>query len=285
MTVLYMELSLLIPLYNEEENVRPLLETLSSIPWETPVELLFVDDHSSDQSLKFLHLWINQHQNLLQEKNMTVVVHSHEHNQGKGAAIHTAISKAKGDILIVQDADFEYDPKEIPSLIKPILENKADVVFGSRFQNHYGQTHRTYHYLVNRILTALSNLSSGLYLTDMETCYKAFRKEILQNIRLTSRRFGFEPEVTAHLARLKARVWELPVTYFPRSYMEGKKITWKDGIAAIWHILYFNWLVPYSRRFHPTLPEKYVFKKWHEKFTGVSTQSGAFLSSLQDEKY
>ena len=114
---------------------------------------------------------------------------------------------------------------------------------------------------------------SGLYLTDMETCYKVFRRDIVKNIALKSRRFGFEPEVTAHLARLRVRVWELPITYFPRSYMEGKKITWKDGIAAFWHIFYFNWIMPYSKRFYPSMPEHYHFKKWSERYTGITSRT------------
>lgn len=277
-------LSLLIPIFNEEENIQPLLESLVSVAWNLPVEFVFVDDHSRDLSLQKLRSWTATHQQELSDKQITVAIFEHTENRGKGAAIHTAISNACGEILIVQDADFEYNPHEIPGLIRPILQNQADVVYGSRFKSHSGQAHRTYHYLVNRILTGMSNLMSGLYLTDMETCYKAFRKDILKNIVLTSCRFGFEPEVTAHLARLRARVWELPISYYPRSYLEGKKITWKDGIAACWHILYYNWFVSYPQRFHATLPAHYVFKKWHERFTGISASQGKRLSEVTEDK-
>lgn len=264
------KLSLLIPFYNEEDALPGLLELLLNVPWTLPVELVFVNDCSKDDSESVLKVWILQHAHALDSKRITVQLHTHSVNQGKGAGIQTAIQHATGTILIVQDADGEYDPYEIAALIQPILENKADAVFGSRYRKNGGQTHRTYHFLVNQLLTLFSNLFSGLYLTDMETCYKAFRRDILKNIRLQSRRFGFEPEVVAHLARLKVRVWELPISYFPRTFMEGKKITWKDGIAALWHIVHFNLFYSNSARFHPQLPQKYLFKKWSDRYTGHS---------------
>jgi len=255
-------LSLLIPFYNEEDNLTTLLDNVMAVQWAWPIELVLVDDCSDDSSWVLLQSWISEKKDKLNHRNIKLSVFRHEANRGKGVAIQKAISMASGAVLIVQDADGEYWPSEIPSLVTPILENRADVVFGSRFRQNVSQAHRTYHYLVNRILTLLSNLASGLHLTDMETCYKAFRNDIIKNIILKSERFGFEPEVTAHLARLKIVVWELPISYYPRSYLEGKKITWKDGVAALWHILYFNWLCPKNERFLPAMPKKYLLKKW-----------------------
>lgn len=267
------KLSLLIPVYNERDNIQVLLQTLESVTWPIPVELVFVNDCSTDGSLETLFQCLKREEANLKEKSITYQVHNHSVNQGKGAATHTAIQHATGTLLMVQDADSEYDPVEIPGLITPILQGKADVVYGSRFFHRSGQAHRTYHYLVNLVLTVFSNLLSGLYLSDMETCYKAFRADILKNIQLRSLRFGFEPEVTAHLARLKVRVWELPISYFPRSYVEGKKITWRDGIAAVWHIVRFNWFVSDKQRFHESLPKRFLFKGTSDRFIGHSGRS------------
>ncbi|MFM8314196.1 MAG: glycosyltransferase family 2 protein, partial [Deltaproteobacteria bacterium] len=232
------------------------------VNWEWPLEMVFVDDCSKDNSWNVLQGLLALHKEALLSRNISVQQFQHPVNRGKGVAIQKAISLATGEVLIVQDADGEYSPSEIPSLVNPILDGKADVVFGSRFRQNVTQAHRTYHYMVNRLLTLLSNLASGLHLTDMETCYKAFRRDVLVNILLRSERFGFEPEVTAHIARLKLVVWELPISYYPRSYIEGKKITWKDGIAALWHILYFNFLCPSDLRFSKSMPQKYLLKKW-----------------------
>jgi glycosyltransferase involved in cell wall biosynthesis len=254
-------LSLLIPFYNEEDNLQGLVENILKIKWHWKIELVFVDDASKDRSWQVLETCLVENAPKLAEKNISVKKFQQQENQGKGTAIHKAISLASGEVLIVQDADGEYNPSEIPSLVTPILEDRADVVFGSRFRQNVNQAHRTYHYLINRFLTLLSNLACGLHLTDMETCYKAFRSDVLRNINLQSRRFGFEPEVTAHLARLKLVVWELPISYYPRSYIEGKKITWKDGIAALWHIVYFNFLFSSNDRFLPEMPKKFLLKK------------------------
>lgn len=246
-------LSLLIPVYNEADNVENVVQKLSSIPWGVPTELVFVDDGSKDGTSEIL-------ERVLKGGGFPVRVlhHKFEKNQGKGKALHKAIELAMGDILIVQDADFEYDPNDIITLIKPILEGRADVVYGSRFKKNAPQVHRTFHYFVNRVLTLWSNLLTGLYLTDMETCYKAFRADILKNINLSSPRFGFEPEITAHVARLKVRVLEFPISYFPRNYIEGKKISWKDGVAALFHIFKFNVLWKDKTRFKPGLPKRYI---------------------------
>ena len=183
-------------------------------------------------------------------------------NEGKGSALRTGIEKASGDVIGVQDADFEYELEDIPSVLAPIIKGRADVVFGSRYKN--SQTvHRTFHYLVNRILTMFSNLCSGLYLSDMETCYKFFRAEIIQNVKLESNRFGFEPEITAKVARLKTKIAEVPIHYNPRNYLEGKKITWKDGVAALCHIVRYNYFSSWDESFEKEIPKKYSPGKHH----------------------
>jgi glycosyltransferase involved in cell wall biosynthesis len=225
------KVTLVVPIYNEAPHLEAFLQKLDNIDLGLPKELVFVDDCSKDESRAILGRF--------SFTSECKIIHQPV-NGGKGAALRKGIEQATGSIIGIQDADFEYDMADIPQLISPIIEGQCDVVFGSRFKKSASQVHRTFHYLINRFLTIASNALCGLYLTDMETCYKFFRAEIIKNIHLTSDRFGFEPEVTAKIARLNVRVHEYPISYHPRTYIEGKKITWKDGIAAIWHIFYFN---------------------------------------------
>ncbi|MCB0345026.1 MAG: glycosyltransferase family 2 protein [Bdellovibrionales bacterium] len=246
-------LSVVIPVYNEAGHLEEFLKWLDPFKFPLDKELVIVDDCSKDNSYEILSGF---------KFSSKVQVIKHEHNKGKGAAVHTGIAAATGDVICVQDADFEYDIEDLPKLLEPIVSGRADVVFGSRFKRSE-QVHRTFHYLINRFLTICSNLLSGLYLSDMETCYKIFRADVIKNLNLESKRFGFEPEVTAKIARLKLRVMELPISYFPRNYIEGKKITWKDGVAALKHIIYFNCMQSKREFFKTSLPEKYVPKDGH----------------------
>jgi glycosyltransferase involved in cell wall biosynthesis len=250
-------LSLLIPVYNEERNIQKLCENLTAVPWGLRCQMVFVDDCSKDRSVELITKFKAENEELLRSKDIEMIIERLPKNSGKGTAVQRAIELCTGTIAIVQDADFEYDPREIPQLVDPIVEGKADIVFGSRFKKNALQVHRTYHYFINRLLTLLSNLLSGLYLTDMETCYKACRTDIIKNLVLHSPRFGFEVEFTSHVARLRARVLEFPISYYPRNYLQGKKISWKDGIAALWHIVYFNWVMKKQDRFKAQLPERY----------------------------
>jgi glycosyltransferase involved in cell wall biosynthesis len=205
----------------------------SSVPMAR--ELIIVDDASQDSTPTELRAIAAEHGDWIR-------VFSHETNRGKGAAIRTGISHARGDIILIQDADLEYDPRDYPLLLEPIIENQADVVFGNRF---HGGPHRVlyfWHYTANRFLTLLTNLLTGLNLSDMEVGYKVFRAEVLRRIALTSDRFGFEPEITIKVARLGCRVYEVPIRYYGRTYAEGKKITWRDGLAAVGHILRYRFL-------------------------------------------
>lgn len=227
-----MKLSIVIPCYNEKNTIRNILEVLRTIPI-TDKEIIVVDDCSKDGTRNLL-------QNELKHLIDRLVLH--EVNQGKGAALRTGFQAAKGDIVIVQDADLEYDPFEIATVIEPIVQGKADVVFGSRFLG--GGPHRVVYYwhrLGNMVLTTLSNMFTNINLSDMETCYKAFRREIIQSIKIQENRFGFEPEITAKIAKIKEiRIYEVGISYYGRTYAEGKKIGWKDGVRAIWCILKYN---------------------------------------------
>ncbi|MDX1961381.1 MAG: glycosyltransferase family 2 protein [Leptospiraceae bacterium] len=244
-------LSLVIPVYNEEKHLNRFLEEIDKLKFSFPHELIFIDDCSKDSSYSIL--------NSFQFKS-NFQIFKQDKNQGKGAAIRRGFEVALGDVIGVQDADFEYDMKEIASLIQPFLTENADIVFGSRFRKENRQVHRTFHYLVNRFLTLVSNLLSGMYLSDMETCYKFFKADIIKNIHLESNRFGFEPEITAKIARLKAKIMELPISYYPRNYYEGKKITWKDGVAALRHLFVYNIIKGPKSYFKKELPESYIPK-------------------------
>jgi len=240
-------LSILVPVFNEAPNIANVIRRFYATTFPTEVEWIFIDDCSTDGTTDILKELQRQY---------GFVLKCHESNQGKGAAIGSGIAAAKGNLIVIQDADFEYDPRDIGRLLEPLIQDQADVVFGSRFRQGSPQVHRTYHYFINRFLTMLSNLLSGIYLTDMETCYKVFRAELLKSMTLTSPRFGFEIEVTAYLAKTKARVFELPVSYAPRTRLQGKKINWKDGVAALFHLVRFNLGTTLNEAFRE-LPERY----------------------------
>ena len=226
-----MKLSVVIPCHNENSTIASIIHAVKGSPYPDK-EIIVVDDFSTDGCRETLKTKI---------ESSDVRVIYHERNQGKGAALRTGFLHATGDIVIVQDADLEYDPNEYPHILKPILDGKADVVFGSRFMG--SGAHRVvyyWHMVGNWILTTLSNMFTNINLTDMETCYKAFRREILQKITLEETRFGFEPEITAKVAKLKCRIYEVGISYYGRTYEEGKKIAWKDGVRAVWCILKYN---------------------------------------------
>lgn len=226
-----MKLSVIMPCFNELKTIGAIVEAVKNSPYDNK-EIIIVDDFSTDGTRERL-------KNEIEQKVDKVIYHGK--NQGKGAALRTGIKIATGDIVIIQDADLEYDPNEIPAVIQPILDGKADVVYGSRFMGD--KPHRVlyfWHMVGNGFLTLLSNLLTNLNLTDMETCYKAFRREIIQSIEIEEDRFGFEPEITAKIAKLNRRIYEVGISYHGRTYKEGKKIGWKDGFRAIYCIIKYN---------------------------------------------
>ncbi len=233
--------SVVVPVYNEVATVVELLDRVASAPFPagiSRIEIVAVDDASSDGTRELLTGY--QAPPRSDAVPVEFRVELQPTNRGKGAALRTGFAASSGGILIVQDADLEYDPCDYPVLLGPILDGRADVVFGSRFQAGAHRVLFFWHYVGNRFLTTLSNMLTDLNLTDMETCYKAFRREVYDRIRLVSERFGFEPEFTARVARLSCRIYEVPISYHGRTYAEGKKISWKDGVEAVWCILRFN---------------------------------------------
>lgn len=223
----------LIPIFNEEKTVKKIISRIIELAFVS--EIIAVDDHSTDTSLKIIK----------QLKSSKLTVYTLPFNQGKAAALKFAVSKSKSEILIIQDADLEYDPAEMKLVLEPIIANKADVVYGSRFLVRK-MTRVLYfnHYIANKLLTLLSNSLTNLNMSDIETCYKAFRRPILVNLPFKGQRFGFEVEITAMISKLPIKIYEVPISYYGRTYEEGKKITSKDGLLALWYALYFNiWAV------------------------------------------
>lgn len=234
----YKTLSIIIPVYNEEKTIHLILDKIKEVQLinELNKEVVMVDDSSTDNSWKRLEEYKSQNPEL------EISLYRHSYNQGKGAALRTGIQEAKGDLIIIQDADLEYDPFEYNELLKPIADGHADVVYGSRFMG--GKPHRIlffWHSIGNGLLTLMSNALTNLNLTDMETCYKLFKAPVIKSIQLKENRFGFEPEVTAKISRIPAiRIYEIGISYYGRTYADGKKIGWRDGVRAIYCILKYN---------------------------------------------
>jgi glycosyltransferase involved in cell wall biosynthesis len=227
--------SIVIPAFNEEPTIRELVSRVAraELPGGIEREIIVVDDGSTDGTREILR-------ELAAAGGLPLRVLEQPHNQGKGAALRRGFAAATGEVILIQDADLEYDPRDYPVLLRPILEGQADAVFGSRF---LGGPHRVlfyWHYVGNRFLTTVSNAFSNLNLTDMETCYKVFRRALLDGVPLRSDRFGIEPELTAKLARVRARIYEVPISYHGRTYAQGKKIGWRDGLGALWAIVRYN---------------------------------------------
>jgi len=230
----YRKLSIIIPVYNELETLRQIIDIVASVDMPLEKEIVLIDDCSSDGSRELI-------ENGIKEDGFHLLKIYHDVNQGKGAALRSGFKAATGDIVLIQDADLEYDPNEYPRLLAPILDGRADVVYGSRFVGSGPhRVHLFWHMVGNRLLTLVSNMFTNLNLTDMETCYKVFRKPIIDNITICEDRFGFEPEITAKIAKQRCKTYEIGISYNGRSYEEGKKIGWKDGVRAFWCILKYN---------------------------------------------
>lgn len=243
-------LSVVIPVYNEKGTIAEILQRVQAVEVGQEKEIVVVDDGSTDGTRDFLAEIENSclhgdsilvlPSNGIRLRTDNIRVFLQEQNCGKGAALKRGFQEATGDVILVQDADLEYDPRDYGKLLAPILDDRADAVFGSRFLGGPQRVHFFWHYVGNKFLTLLSNVLTNLNLSDMETCYKVFRREVLQGLRLKSNRFGFEPEITAKISKGNWRIYEVPISYAGRSYKEGKKITWRDGVSALWCILYFN---------------------------------------------
>lgn len=244
---IFKKLSVVIPVYNEEKTIRELVETVLAVPLELEKELIIVDDCSTDGTMAQI--------SELQKEYASLRVFHNEKNSGKGFSVVRGIDEANGDILIIQDADLEYDPHEYPVLLEPILQGKADVVYGSRFiSSEPKRVLFFWHYVGNKILTLFSNMMSNLNLSDMETCYKMFRTPVIKSIKIKEKRFGLEPEITFKLSKIKGlRIYEVGISYHGRTYEEGKKINWKDGVRAF-YVLFKNWI---SYKFRK---EKHIYK-------------------------
>jgi glycosyltransferase involved in cell wall biosynthesis len=242
------KLSVVIPVYNEKNTLAEILRRVIADP--TRKEIILVDDFSTDGTRQELETMARLQKEGVEEASAEdggdpiplrdLRFFFQEKNQGKGAALRRAFAVVAGDIVLVQDADLEYDPRDYPKLLEPILDGRADVVFGSRFLGGPQRVNYFWHYVANTMLTLLSDIFTNLKLTDMETCYKVFRKETLEGIKIKSNRFGFEPEITAKIAKKNWRIYEVPISYAGRTYEEGKKITWKDGVKALWCIVWFS---------------------------------------------
>ena len=224
-----MKLSIIIPVYNEYSTIKEIIKRVQTVPFEK--EIIVIDDYSTDGTREMLKEM---------EQDSDLRIFFHPKNMGKGAALRTGFSHITGDIVIIQDADLEYDPVEYQKLIQPICEDKADVVYGSRFMGGPRRVLYFWHSVANSILTIFSNIMTNLNLTDMETGYKVFRREVIEKISLKSNRFGFEPEITAKISKLGIRIYEIPISYYGRKYDEGKKIGWKDGISAFFTIIRYR---------------------------------------------